>query len=890
MAEHCAYGDLHEEIIRVRLVVGLLDDALSEKMQLNAELTLEKAVTMDRQSETVHKQQSIVRGTAQDSSPLEHESLEASQLNSKRANKKRAEKNKSPAAAKGVRKQHSKDDKCSRCGKTPWHNRQQCPAKDSECHKCHKVGHYSAQCYSKNMSEITEDQTEPDENSFLGAIHSNSSKQWLCKISLNQKQVTFKPLDTGAEVTAISEETYSHLQNITLTKPSKVLIGPADSHLSVTGQFTGNLSHKDIQCRQEIFVVKNLKTNLLGLPAITELQLVERLHNVSFSSTPDSVRESFPNLFSGLGTLGDEYEIKVCSNAKPYALHTARQVPIPLRHKVEKELNHMQSMGVISPVDKPSPWCAGMVVVPKPSGDVRICVDLKPLNQNVLREYHPLPNVDETLAQLAGAEKFSKLDANSGFWQIPLAKKSRSFTTFITPFGRSQFNKLPFGISCAPELFQKRMSTMLSGLQGVLCLMDDVLVFGRDQEEHDKRLEAVLRRVQSAGVTLNPSKCEFSKNQIKFLGHIVNQSGVQADPAKTLAVLELPPPSNVKEMRRFVGMVHQLSKFIPNCADVIRPLTELLSSKHTWQWGTPQDEAFSKIKRLLTEPAVLTLYDPSTATKVSADTSSYGLGAVLLQKSNDQWKPVAYASRKLSETEKRYAQIEKEALALTWACEKFSSYIIGKTIDIETDHKPLVPLMSSKDLDTMPPRILRFRLRMMRYSFHICHVPGKLLYVADTLSRAPVSSKSTDNDAENLEGATEAFISAVVSHLPATPTCLEQLRTSQSEDATLQQVFKYCEQGWPTKNSLDADLKPYWSVSDELSVHDQLLLRGSRIVVPSALREDILEKLHAGHQGIVKTQLRAHTSVWWPGNTTTYAVLSKTATPVVRISKQSLNH
>ena len=212
--------------------------------------------------------------------------------------------------------------------------------------------------------------------------------------------------------------------------------------------------------------------------------------------------------------------------------HTARQVPIPLRQKVEKELHCMQSMGVISPVDNPSLWCPGMVVVLKPSGDVRICVDLKPLNQNVLREYHPLPNVDETLAQLAVVKKFSKLDANSGFWQIPLAKQSRPLTTFITPFGRFQFNKLPFGISCAPELFQKRMSTMLSGLQGVLCLMDDVLVFGRDQEQHNKRLEAVLCRIQSTGVTLNPSKCEFSKSQIKFLDHIVDKDGVRADPAK----------------------------------------------------------------------------------------------------------------------------------------------------------------------------------------------------------------------------------------------------------------------------------------------------------------------------------------------------------------------
>ena len=170
------------------------------------------------------------------------------------------------------------------------------------------------------------------------------------------------------------------------------------------------------------------------------------------------------------------------------------------------------------------------------TGKVRICVDLKPLNQSVLREVHPLPKVDDTLAQLAGAKVFSKLDANSGFWQIPLSQSSRLLTTFITPVGRYCFNKLPFGISSAPERFQRRMSELLSGLEGVLCQMDDVLIFGKDEAEHDRRLEAALRRIQDAGVTLNPQKCEFRKRKITFLGNVIDKNGITADPEKTEAL------------------------------------------------------------------------------------------------------------------------------------------------------------------------------------------------------------------------------------------------------------------------------------------------------------------------------------------------------------------
>ena len=212
------------------------------------------------------------------------------------------------------------------------------------------------------------------------------------------------------------------------------------------------LGYKQRSIRHQVYVVNSLNHNLLGLPAILSLNILSRVDDFSCTST---IPLEFPDLFQGLGTLKTEYTIKLRSDAKPHALSTARRIPIPLRDKVEHELKQMETTGVISKVSHPTDWCAGMVVVQKKSGNVRICVDMKPLNGNVLHETHPMPHVDDTLAQLAGASIFSKLDANIGFWQIPLAPSCRHLTTFITPFGRYWFNKLPFGISSAPEVFQK---------------------------------------------------------------------------------------------------------------------------------------------------------------------------------------------------------------------------------------------------------------------------------------------------------------------------------------------------------------------------------------------------------------------------------------------------
>ena len=231
----------------------------------------------------------------------------------------------------------------------------------------------------------------------------------------------------------------------------------------------------------------------------------------------------------------------------------------------------------------------------------------------------------------------------------------------------------------------------------MVCHVDDILVSGKDKEEHDSRLHAVLKKLEAEGVTLNKEKCQFACTRIVFLGHVIDANGISPDPNKMEAIQKMKSPTNIRELRRLMGMINQLNKFSPHIAHLSQPLRELLKGNNMWLWTDEHEDAMQKLKDEICSQRVLAHYDVNAQSKISADASAYGLGAVLLQSQDGvTWQPVAFASRSLSETEMRYAQIEKEALALVYACEKFSDYVLGKPILLETDHKPLVPFWKAK--------------------------------------------------------------------------------------------------------------------------------------------------------------------------------------------------
>ena len=311
-------------------------------------------------------------------------------------------------------------------------------------------------------------------------------------------------------------------------------------------------------------------------------------------------------------------------------------------------------------------------------------------------------------------------------------------------------------------------------------------------------------------------------------------------------------------------MLNQLGKFIPNLAILNEPLRQLLRKDTIWKWDLQQQEAFTAMKNALLSPKTLAHYDSSHPTVIAADACNTGVGAVMMQIQRDgRHRPVCFASRSLTETEQRYAVIEKEALAATWACEKFADYITGIPFTLETDHKPLVPLLSTKDLSKIPPHILRFRLRMMRYSPEVTHVPGKVQVTADALSRAPVSKP--DPADIHLVQVTEEFAEGALSLLPASARKLRVIAMAQDKDETCAEVKKFGRAGWPAYIHNNPLLKPYFENRAHLAITNNLLILDDRIVIPQALRLEMLNLIHTGHLGITKCRARARAAIWWPG-------------------------
>ena len=467
-----------------------------------------------------------------------------------------------------------------------------------------------------------------------------------------------------------------------------------------------------------------------------------------------------------------------------------------------------------------------------------------------------MPTAQEITSNLSGAKYFSILDAKDGIWQVELDEDSTNLCCFNTPFGRYKFLRMPLGIASSPEVFQKQMIEVFEGIDGVEIIYDDVLVTGRTIKEHDHNLHQVLQRVRKRNIKFNKEKLKICIPEVKYIGDIISAEGLKPDNSKIKAVCEFPTPSGKQDVMRLLGMVNYLSKYIPNMSSITEPLRELLKENIHWHWEDQQQRAFAAIKTVLTSNPVLKFYDSKKPVKISVDASCGGLGAVLMQDDH----PIAYASRALTDTQKKWAQVEKEMYAIVFGCEKFSHYMYGKHVDIETDHKPLEAIIK-KPLARVPARIQRLLLRLQKYDVTLTYRPGKELYIADALSRAYL----TDRDSNDIEFDNEidCHEHCLKNYLPLTKLKVQEFKDASSSDMELQQLKRVILHGWPnTKQEVPNEAQPYWNFRDEINEIEGILFKEEKIIVPASLRSEMLERIHEVHLGIQKCMQRGRQSLF----------------------------
>ena len=386
----------------------------------------------------------------------------------------------------------------------------------------------------------------------------------------------------------------------------------------------------------------------------------------------EEVLKEYSDVFQGTGKLKGQYKLEIEENAKP-VVHPPRRVPVALKGKLKRELERLQSLGIIEKVIEPTPWVSSLVIVQKPNGQIRVCLDPKDLNKVLKRSHYPSPTVEDILPELTRAKVFSTVDAKNGFWHVELNDDSSCLTRFNSPFGRFCRRRLPFGLCSAPEEFQRRLNHALDGLTGVLTIHDDILIFGeRSTKEEaltdrDNNFHSLMRRCREQNIKLNQDKVNLRRKEVPFMGHVISEKGLQADPAKVKAVLEIPTPTDVASVQRFIGFTNYLSKFLPRLSDTLEPLRKLTSPDVECFWTDIHDSAVRQVKLPVTKASVLKFFDSTESLTLQCDASDKGLGAILLQKG----QPLAYVSRALTDAESRYAQIEKEPLAVVTVWKRF---------------------------------------------------------------------------------------------------------------------------------------------------------------------------------------------------------------------------
>lgn len=870
LAKTCNFGSCLETNLRDQFVSGLFDEDMRSRIFTERSIDYKRAVELALALEAAERHAATACATGV---PGAAGRLAASRDDGLHRFGAGAGERASVGSRSGASAGAAARRECGRCGKA-GHTDGKCRYKQYTCDVCGQKGHLKVMCKTKGEGRersvkkptrgqffLNNSDTDDDDDHFYNLVV-NSDGDGPYYASVNIENVTCKfEIDTGSKISAISKRFYDkHFPHLPIIDKLLTLRSYTGDVIETVGYIVVNVIYATKQAKLNLYVIEKGGPPLMGRTWIKQLQLsIVQCHSLTEeNSMAESLKKEYPDVFAdGLGTFKSEFRLYLKDNTPVFV--KARPLPLALREPVERELERLQREGVVRKVER-SDYGTPIVPVVKANGGIRLCGDYKITINPLLKDFHyPLPRIEDLFATLGGGEQYTKLDLSNAFQQCRLEKDSQPMTAITTHVGTFVYERVPFGIKCIPENFQKIMEETLSGLPSTAVFADDICVTGKDRVTHLANLRAVLQRLKENGLRINYSKCEFFKESVTYLGYKIDKSGLHTDKRKIEAIVAAPTPINVTQLKSFMGLVNFYAKFCSNMSDILKPLYNLLKKSVQWQWSDDCERAFNKIKQVLSSSPVLAHYDASLPLILSVDSSAYGLGAALTQRYADgSERAVCCASRTLVPAEVNYSQLDKEALAIVFGVTRHHQYLYGRRFILRSDHKPLSYIFgNNKGIPvTAASRLQRYAIKLAAYDFEIEFVRSEQNSFADALSRLPL--ESTEGRSRR-EGEECSYLNYAQDSFPVN---FKDIKIETAKDPLLSKIFGYVMYGWPSKLNNDIE-NAYYSRKESLHLEQGCLVWGYRIVVPRSLRENVLKEIHDGHPGIVKMKQIARNYVWW---------------------------
>ncbi|KAL0881999.1 hypothetical protein ABMA27_001748 [Loxostege sticticalis] len=688
--------------------------------------------------------------------------------------------------------------KCFRCGKDD-HRADKCGSINDTCRKCKRKGHLARVClrslYKQDTNQLENSFTSDESTCDINTIRSEIPEKYIITVEIENKKVSME-FDTGAALSSMSLTKFKQLGI------DKKIFNTEVKMRTYTGEIIKPVGVVYVKCSyrnqlfySKLYLIKKEVDAIFGRSWMKDLKLeladIRCIHAETNPKLDELLEQYSTNVFSNdLGKIPNyQGHLNLHPNTQPIFIKP-RRVPYALKSKVDEEIERLCTQGVITKIDH-SEWGTPIVPVVKPNGSIRLCADYKvTLNKVIEDEQYPIPIIEDIFSEMNGGELFCTLDISQAYLHMVMDEESALLQTLSTHKGTFKVNRFMFGVKVAPNLWQKFMDRTLQGIDGVKCFFDDIIIQGSCEKELLQHLKEVLDRLKENNLRVNKDKCHFFHKSIKYLGHTIDKHGLHKCQEKVNAIANTERPTNINELRTFLGMANFYNKFIPNLASITSPLNELLKSGVNFNWTMKCEKSFQKIKSEILSDSVLAHFDPQKPLVIATDASPTGLGAVLSHRLQDgSERPIAFASRTLSKSEKNYSQIDKEATAIYWGLKKFFHYCYGRKFILVTDHKPLTAIFHPhKTLPTMSTmRLFHYAHFLSGFDYTIEYRSSENNSNADYLSRFPV-----EKTRENKIDRNTIFQTHLINTLNIRP---ELIRQETQKDTELQSLLQSLQSG-----------------------------------------------------------------------------------------------